>query len=187
MKTATQNLEQDHINILRLTDIMEQMVLGKSTNMEHFETVVHLIRNYADGFHHAKEEKLLFPLLVQKGFSMDQGPVGMMLYEHDLGRNFVQGIADGIAEYRDGDTEALSSIYKNAQGYCDLLRSHISKENNILFRMADKAITEQDQEVLLKDFSRVEESVTSEGKLQEYLSSIDQLESIYQKGNSNLY
>ncbi|NJK98111.1 MAG: cation-binding protein, partial [Bacteroidales bacterium] len=67
MKTATQNLEDDHAFILQLTDVMELMVNQQTKSIQDIETVLSLIRNYADGFHHAKEENLLFPLMTQKG------------------------------------------------------------------------------------------------------------------------
>ena len=65
MNTATKNLENDHVNILRLIDVMEKMILVKSKNIEHFENTVSLIKSYADGLHHSKEENLLFPLMVK--------------------------------------------------------------------------------------------------------------------------
>ena len=138
MNTATQNLENDHVHILRLTDIMLEMVEQKCTETDHFELVVNLIRKFADGLHHAKEEELLFPLLGEKGFSPEQGPVAVMLMEHVQGRNFVKGISDGIVELKKGKSGAIQLVYENLSGYAILLQNHISKENNILFRMADR-------------------------------------------------
>ena len=86
MKTATQNLENDHENILQLIEVMSNMAKVKSGSADDIETVINIIRNYADGFHHAKEENLLFPAMVEKGFSLEQGPVAVMLHDHDLGR-----------------------------------------------------------------------------------------------------
>jgi hypothetical protein len=38
MMTATKDLENDHEYIIRLTNVMEQMIIDYSTNKEHFET-----------------------------------------------------------------------------------------------------------------------------------------------------
>ncbi len=179
MKTATENLEKDHVNILRLTDVMERMIGLKSTNSDHFAKAVGLIKNYADGFHHAKEENLLFPLMAEKGFSLSQGPVAVMIGEHIAGRDFVQGITDGISKFEKGDKAALKDIYINMQGYIDLLRSHIAKENNILFKMADRILSEGDQEKLLKDFARVEEMGVCGGGSADCIKKIEELESEY--------
>jgi hemerythrin-like domain-containing protein len=179
MNKATQNLENDHDYILRLIDVMERMVIDCTTNTSHMELVVSLIKNYADGFHHAKEENLLFPLLVQKGFSNDQGPLSVMLHEHAEGRNFVKGMTAGIASYKKGDDSLLPEIYRNMQGYIDLLRAHIDKENKVLFRMADRVISVVEQDALMNEFAAVEAKDYSNGKIQQFITDIEGLEVIY--------
>ena len=179
MNTATQNLENDHVYILRLIDVMERMVMNVTTNTSHMELAVSLIKNYADGFHHSKEENLLFPLLVQKGFSNEQGPVSVMLHDHAEGRNFVKGMSDAIASYKQGNDSMLPEIYRNMQGYIDLLRAHIGKENNVLFRMADRVMSDVEQENLLTRFAIVEANDFGKGKIQQFITDIEGLEVVY--------
>jgi len=179
METATQNLENDHVYILRLIDVMEKMVIKISTNTAHMETVVYLIKNYADGFHHAKEENLFFPLLVNMGFSYEQGPIPVMLHDHVEGRKYVKGMAAGIERYKAGDLSVLPEIYENMQGYIDLLRAHICKENNVLFRMADRTLSADDQSTLLTQFAAIENSDYSNGQIQKFITSIESLEIVY--------
>ena len=179
METATKNLENDHVYILRLIAVMEQMVLTVSTELKHIELVVHLIKHYADGYHHAKEENLLFPMLVQKGFSKEQGPVAVMLNDHEQGRKFVKGMTDEIINFKQGDISALTELYEHMQGYIDLLRAHISKENNVLFRMADNTLTHEEQQALLKSFKTIGELNYTNGQLERYITEIEGLEVIY--------
>jgi hemerythrin-like domain-containing protein len=154
--TATQNLENDHIHILQLTQIMQKMAERKTENVEHLELVVNLVRKFAEGFHHAKEEDLLFPMMGKKGFSPQQGPVAVMLAEHVQGRAFIKGVADGINAFKAGDRNVLESIYTNLEEYAFLLTAHIGKENNILFRMADQALSSEENAQLLVQFDDVE-------------------------------
>ena len=179
MNTATKNLENDHVNILRLIDVMEKMLLVKSKNTEHFEKTVSLIKSYADGLHHAKEENLLFPLMVKRGFSSEQGPIAIMLHDHAQGRDYVNGMTEGIAGYKIGNESALAKLYENMQGYIILLRNHIAKENNVLFRMADNALSENDQQELLEEFAKVENEVVCGGVLKDCITAIEKLESAY--------
>jgi hemerythrin-like domain-containing protein len=179
MNTATKNLENDHVNILRLIDVMEKMILVKSKNTEHFEKTVSLIKSYADGLHHAKEENLLFPLMVKRGFSSEQGPIAVMLHDHAEGRDYVKGMAEGIAGYKIGNDSALAKIYENMQGYITLLRNHIAKENNVLFRMADNSLSENDQQELLKEFAKVENEGVCGEVLSDCILAIGKLEVAY--------
>jgi hemerythrin-like domain-containing protein len=179
MKTATQNLENDHVNILRLIEVMERITQSANPNVEHLETIVKVIREFADGLHHAKEEQLLFPLMVQKGFSNQTGPVAVMLHDHEEGRNFVKGMAENISLYKQGEPSALKAINSNMLGYADLLKNHIGKENNVLFRMADNAFTPAEQESLLLDFSKIELRHTNGLKAADYVTMIDELAGNY--------
>jgi hemerythrin-like domain-containing protein len=179
MNTATQNLENDHVHILRLTDIMLAMVEQKCTETDHFELAVNLIRKFADGLHHAKEEELLFPLLGEKGFSPEHGPVAVMLMEHVQGRNFVKGITDGIVALKKGKSGAIQLVYENLSGYATLLENHISKENNILFRMADQMFSADEQQTLIDQFAVVESGADPEFNAENSIAKIDFLASIY--------
>lgn len=179
MNTTTQNLEHDHVFILRLTDVMLAMVDKLSTNADHFELVVNLIRKFADGLHHAKEEDLLFPLMGEKGFSPEQGPVAVMLHEHEQGRAYVKGVSDGIVALRAEADGALQAIYDNMIGYAQLLQNHIGKENNILFRMADQVFSAEEQQELLTQFAKVEGNAETEFDSANSIQKINDLAAIY--------
>ena len=182
METATKNLENDHEYILRLINVMEKMVLEISTNLKHIELAVGLIKNYADGFHHGKEEHLFFPFLVKKGFSYEHGPVSVMIHEHEEGRNFVKGMEAEIANIKNGDESSFTILYENMQGYIDLLRAHIGKENKVLFPLADRVLTPEDQEEILKEFAALGTTVLRKQQLMRFMTEIVGLEAIYKTG-----
>jgi hemerythrin-like domain-containing protein len=179
MKTATKNLEDDHVFVLKLTDIMVAVTRSEIPDIDHFSSIIDIIKNFADGLHHAKEETLFFPALALKGFSAQQGPVAVMLHEHIEGRNFVKGITDNLELYKKGDKSAKAGIYQNMQGYAELLVNHIGKENNILFRMADKVLTEKEQQELLLEFEKVENDRPSGEKAEDYIATILRLALFY--------
>ncbi len=173
MNTATTNLKNDHMHILHLLRLMSNMVKTSDSEISHIETVVDLVKNYADKFHHAKEEDLLFPLMSHKGFSKNHGPIAVMLHEHELGRRYLKGIQDSIPLFINGEKSALQKIYENMNAYIELLSNHIDKENNILFRMADDILDENEQQNLLKKFKEIEKDLN--GSIMNYLNRIDEL------------
>jgi len=179
MKTATKNLENDHDHILRLIDVMEHISGMPQPDVGHLESIVDIIRNFADGTHHAKEENILFPLLAERGFSLYQGPVAVMLHEHVQGRNYVGAMDENIKLYKKGIPGSLDEIYRNMAGYAELLRNHIAKENNVLFRMADNVLSEDDQQVTLARFDEAEHKSGSAAGSDEYFKRIKKLVSFY--------
>lgn len=176
---ATKNLEDDHVHILKLIDVMEQITRTKDPQIEHIELIVEIIRNFADGVHHAKEENLFFPFLTDRGFSVTHGPVAVMLNEHVQGRNFVKGISDNIILFKSGFKAALNGVFLNMNGYIELLRAHISKENNVLFRMADSVLSETDNQTLLEKFAEAEKSQVPSYNSKGYPEQIKELASQY--------
>ena len=179
MKTATRNLEDDHIHILRLIDVMEQITTSADPDISSIEKVIVIIKDFADGLHHAKEETIFFPLLAERGFSTSQGPVAVMLHEHVKGRSFVKGMEEAISSYKKNDKNAIGEIYLYMNLYADLLRSHISKENDILFRMADRVLSETDHIYLLARFNEAEKIQSSTSGALEFHNMIDELVSQY--------
>jgi hemerythrin-like domain-containing protein len=179
MNTATKNLEDDHVHILRLIEVMKKVIGTESPDISQLESIVDIIRNFADGLHHAKEENQFFPFLATRGFSVSQGPVAVMLNEHSRGRDFVKGISENITLYKGGNASALGRIYSNMAGYAELLENHINKENNILFRMADRALSEADNRELLAQFGEAEEALSSDYSSGDYVKKINNLASIY--------
>jgi hemerythrin-like domain-containing protein len=179
MNTATQNLENDHVFILRLIDIMEAMIQQNCINTEHLELVVKLIRKFADGFHHAKEEELLFSMMITKGFSDQQGPVAAMLSEHELGRMYTGEIAKNIELLKQENHAVIQKIYTEMKSYINLLRNHIAKENNVLFRMADQVLSADEQQNLLVAFAKAENGADTEYNSENSVAKINNLADIY--------
>jgi hemerythrin-like domain-containing protein len=179
MNSATKNLEDDHVYILKLIAVMDLIIGDDNPDISHLESIVDIIRNFADGLHHAKEENQFFPYLAKRGFSSEQGPVAVMLHEHTLGREYVKGIADNIELYKAGSVQALNDIYSNMSGYAGLLQNHIGKENNILFRMADRALTEEDHAILLQEFEKAVNTYSGGTGPGVYTRRIDELAAAY--------
>lgn len=179
MKTAIQNLEEDHLQILRLIKVMERITQLENPDEVHLELIIKVIREFADVQHHAKEEQLLFPLLVEKGLPNESGPVAVMLHDHQQGRLFVKGMVENMLLMKTGDLCAFQDIYTNMLGYTELLKSHIAKENNVLFRMADKVLTNTEQERLLLEFAVVENETKTGRSKDDYFAMVDDLTRIY--------
>jgi hemerythrin-like domain-containing protein len=164
--TPTQLLMAEHELILEALDALEKKVAairaGTAPDRAFFDKAVAFLRDFADKCHHGKEENLLFKRMAERGFPVQGGPIAVMLSEHEAGRAFIRGIADGAAKLGT-DPAAAKQIAENARGYIDLLRAHIGKENNVLFPMADRALGPEDQAYLAKEFERFEAEETGTG------------------------
>lgn len=157
MKTATKILSEEHEHILKVISVLEKECSAlesgkKKLNIGFFEKTIDFIRNYADKYHHAKEEDILFKELNKDSCEMHCNPTGQMLHEHDQGRKFVKGLVSAL------EKKNTKKIIENVEGYCHLLTEHIYKEDNILYKMADDALNAKVQKSMLEKFDKVEKS-----------------------------
>ncbi|WAC08598.1 MAG: hemerythrin domain-containing protein [Thermodesulfobacteriota bacterium] len=179
---ATQQLRDEHEGVKIMLSILKQVChqLGSTGNLnkEHLEGILEFLKVFVDKCHHSKEEELLFPALVAAGVPAD-GPIAVMLHEHEMGRNYIRAMSDAYATYMVGDKSSSQGIMQNAHGYISLLKGHIEKENTVLFVMADNLLSEKRQDELFEGFEKIEEERIGVGKHEQFHSLIKKLSGIY--------
>jgi len=150
--------------------------------LEPWRKALDFIRHFADQCHHLKEEKILFPALEAHGIPNDGGPIGMMLLEHEEGRSYVGAMFDALGKVAAGDPSAQAALVDNAKRYLRLLHEHIQKEDDILFRMAEEVIPEDEQRQILESFETHEADEMGAGVHEKYLKIAAELEEVTRRG-----
>ena len=174
---ATDALKHDHRVIEKVLATLEQLTLDpENASMDRWEKALDFIRNFADKCHHLKEEKIFFPALERRGIPRDGGPIGMMLMEHEEGRGYVRLMAAALALAEKDPQAAETGLVDNGRAYLRLLRQHINKEDEVLFTMADEALTLEDQKELLREFWEHEVKEIGPGIHEKYLRIAQELE-----------
>jgi len=177
---ATEILMSEHRVIERFVQTLEGAALRLDQGLEvrpgFFLEAADFIQGFADGCHHRKEEGVLFKAMEASGVPAGNGPIGVMLYEHEQGRSFTRAMRAAAQKLESGESEAKQVIVENAFGYAALLRQHIMKEDNVLFPMADRSIPLDRQAQVAEDFETVEHEETGEGVHEKYLALAGKLE-----------
>lgn len=163
---VTAVMVEEHQLILRMIALVEKSATlaeaGKFSDWNFIlDGAVPFIREYADRFHHAKEEDVLFKALVANGMPEKNSPIAAMLMEHDQGRSFVRGMESAAQQLQSSgpevvSTEAIAALVENARGYAALLREHIEKEDNILYPLAERVLHEAVRPAMLTAYAAAE-------------------------------
>jgi hemerythrin-like domain-containing protein len=160
-RNVTQVMVDEHQLILRMIALVERntalLEAGKFRNWQFYLDAVDFIRNYADRFHHAKEEDVLFAALIRNGMPEKHSPIEAMHMEHDQGRAHVRAMEEASQRALDGETSQSVIIIENARGYAALLRGHIEKENDILYPLAERVLPEDVRDDMLAGYQVAEE------------------------------
>lgn len=151
--TAIDTLKNEHRMIEQVLDCLEKIEAGARAAA--FDTTsaseaLEFLRIFADRCHHGKEEGALFPMLEARGMPRSGGPTGVMLYEHEQGRGFLDGMAKAI------EKNLPMQFAENARNYSILMREHINKEDGCLFPMADHLLSGPEADTLLQKFNQFE-------------------------------
>jgi hemerythrin-like domain-containing protein len=165
MKTdVTKVMVDEHRLILRMIALVEKnterMLQGRFRNWQFFLDAVDFIRNYADRFHHAKEEDVLFVALVNNGMPEKNSPIEAMRMEHDQGRALVRNLESAAQKALLGEVGQIPVIAENARGYAELLRGHIDREDKILYPLAERVLPEAVRPAMLERYAQSEASTS---------------------------
>lgn len=129
-----QRLVDEHTLIKRFLSLIPELCDKIDKDLEANRDVIQqgvvFIKQFADKFHHAKEEDILFAYT--KG---NTDIINVMLEDHKKGRYYVKSILLGL------ETGDASFITYSLKHYRELLTEHIKKEDEILYPWIEKGMS----------------------------------------------
>ncbi len=176
-------LKEEHqavkVTLAVLREIASKLSRGQEVDLGHLNQILEFLITFVDKCHHGKEEDLLFPALEKAGVPKEGGPIGVMLGEHDLGRGYVRELRQGLEDLKAGIQDAIAQIIENIEKYSDLLLRHIDKEDNILYPIAEKSFSAEENKTLMQGFEEIEEQRVGAGKHEEFHRMLHHLQEVY--------
>lgn len=172
-------LRDEHDEILRGLEALEacthKLYDRQPVPPKNLEAFIEFFKLFADKKHHGKEEDLLFPAMIDHGFSREVGPIHCMLADHENNRALTRQMVEAAAQYRAGDKEAGLRFAGTATQYIQVLREHIQKENLVLFSMAENCIPTDEEPELLAKFNNVDRNQIGDPEIKRLLDLRDSL------------
>jgi hemerythrin-like domain-containing protein len=88
-------------------------------------------------------------------------------------------MAQAAKNYTHEPEKAAKAFSENARGYISLLRQHIQKEDNVLYPMADKHLSPEEDGKLMDAFEQIERERIGPGKHEEFHRLLKKMEGTY--------
>lgn len=168
--------EHRHIEVVikSLSDAVATLDTRQPLNAPKLRGVVEFLRVYADQRHHQREEGIFFPLLVQRGVPPQGCPIGGLNNEHEKGRALVSALAEGITAYEQKRSGADRSLRQTLQEIVELYRKHLWMEDAMVFPMAEKLVTEADNQELKEKFAALDRKIGADviARLEQFAGSL---------------
>ena len=161
-------LVSEHVLIKRWAAMIPEFIDNLDVESEPGRQVIidgiDFIRTYADKYHHAKEEEILF-----KYFGEDLDIIKTMLEDHDNARAHVRAMLEALDKK---DKEAIS---EHLNAYRELLIEHIKKEDEILYPWMDRGFSITQIGELFSEFNqRDEEFGNVPEKYREFINKLEE-------------
>ncbi len=120
--------------------------------------IIVFFRAYADGYHHKKEEEVLFPAIKGHPDFVLQEIIDEFEQHHEDFRDYTSDIEEAIAG---GNYE---KSYKDLNNYLQDLLDHIGAENDELFVLAETLLNEEELETIFFKFKDIDMELGEERK-----------------------
>jgi hemerythrin-like domain-containing protein len=147
-------LVDEHVLIKKwlalIPDILPRLDLESEEDRRLIRDGVDFIRSYADKFHHAKEEDILF-----KYFDESLDLVKVMGEDHKTARNHVKAIVEAV------ERKERETVVRHLIAYRELLSQHIKREDEIMLPWMDKQLSVSQVGDLFSKFQEVGEKMAS--------------------------
>jgi hemerythrin-like domain-containing protein len=170
--TSTDILKHEHEILMLILDAAKREVrlmrASGKVRADRLGQMIDFFRMFVDRCHHAKEEKHLFRLMRKRDAAKANGPITILLREHEEGRVRVKAMTRALAKAVKGDARAAASLAEDLGAYILLLGNHTDKEDDVVYPLADEILKAADQEALVKAFEAVERREIGDGVHEKY-------------------
>lgn len=181
--TPTENLINEHKDIVELLDIMSKIAESIKSNSVFYtndvEDIIDFLKYFIDKSHHGKEEKVFYPALAKAGILKDVVPLSVMLYEHALARNYLKDIKSCVENCKIGNAFSGELLADSLRNYVILINNHIQKEEELIFPLANKTLSEEKQKEIYKQFEVIEAKIVDHGSHDHYHRLLTNLKTKY--------
>ena len=161
-------LMRDHETTEKVFDAGEKAFAAGKPDPAMVKELLRYFVEYVDGCHNKKEENHLFPLLEERGVSRQDGPLGVMLQEHTRSVELLARLKSLADTYVGGDDSVLGELSRVYGEYIALLKQHFWKENDILYPMAERALSQSDADRVVKGIAATENALSPDTRPRYY-------------------
>jgi hemerythrin-like domain-containing protein len=165
----TETLSREHVLLMLVTKTAEQEVrYMRDTGEYRRHEVGQLVEFFAEACHDPKEDGLLFARLCKRGLNADTGILAQFYRDHQEFTTRLRAIQHWLRKDSTEGPREVAELADQLEDYLNLMRSHIAREEEHLFALANGLLTDEDQEEIGRAFDAVESVEAAEGVRAKY-------------------
>ena len=151
-------LKEEHKGLYAMLDGICSLV-EKIENDEEIAVNFAELRNKVSEFkavldpHSEREENVLFPMMGAY-IGTTSGPIAVMEYEHDQAKEYIRSFLEKSETVQTSDDE-MKNVNDLAKNAYLILTEHFAKEENVLFPMAERMLSDEEKEEFYQKIQQI--------------------------------
>lgn len=171
MNNPIETLYEEHniiIDAINIAYDLRKIIDNSDLYEEQANSLIMFFKEFADKYHHQKEETVLFPQMIKANELLESGVVQEMYENHEDFRKLINEIEKSIKN------KDFENAQEKLEQYIGALTDHIAVENEEVFEIAQTLFNEKDLEKIYYKFKDIDSEFGEKDKnlLQEQLNKI---------------
>jgi hemerythrin-like domain-containing protein len=133
---------------------LRKMEADEPPPREFFDKALRFAHDFADEFHHIKEEHVLFVRLAQKENGTIDGQLDALRQQHEGARNYLSALNTALDGYAAEQPVQVEQVRKSVAAYIFLLRNHMHMEDHVFFPLVTESLSSEEERQLHHEFEK---------------------------------
>jgi hemerythrin-like domain-containing protein len=179
------DIQSDHVAMSIILDAMEKRAqeILKHGTVDYFRIgqILDFLHNYTDNLHYAKEERILFPAVMDVTKPWISRTINNLIHEHVQAREYIKEIDTHLNACLAGDTDALKKLGSVMLNYVEMEKNHIKVEDDVVMPLFKRLLEADKLDGFKFEFKEIPDKKIDHLKYLEYYRLINILsaENIY--------
>jgi hemerythrin-like domain-containing protein len=169
---ATRDIKGDHTAITIILDAMKKLALdmqkGKFIDSYRIVQIFDFLHSFNEHTHYEKEEKSLYPALLEYNIPWTADTIEHLASEHKLAHACINEIDALFQEYLSGNVQVIDTLALNMLEYIELEKRHIKIVNTVVLPLCERVFDARKLQTLAVDFKRIQKLNAGQLRYEDY-------------------
>jgi len=185
------DIKGEHAAITIVLDEMKKLALdmriGKFIDSYRIVQILDFLHNFNENCHYEKEEKSLYPALLDHDIPWTADVIGHLISEHKVAHRYISEIDKLFHEFLSGNKQILDSLALYMLKYVELEKNHIKIAENVVLPLCERIFDSQELKSVASDFKHIQNHKVGHLKLREYYKLLAMLKAENEVISENVY
>jgi hemerythrin-like domain-containing protein len=157
------DIKGEHTAITLILKAMKKLAFdmrnGKFIDSYRIVQILDFLHTFTENCHYEKEEKGLYPALIEQDIPWSVDTINHLIHEHKLAHDYINEIDHLFEEYLSGNTQVLDKLSLSMIKYANLEENHIKIVDNVVLPMCERVFDTDKLKSISVDFKKIQDGI----------------------------